>query len=290
MLHIIEGHQSSIYALEIGKEGRYLYSADGNGQVVQWDLCNPYEGIAIAQLNTQVFALKYIPELNYLAIGSMKGELFTLNLEDNKLRSEGLQFSGSIFDLKWENQILWVACADGMIYLVNPEHETESRSIKVSESAIRAIGFYEMQLLAASSDHSIHKIDLLKAEPLESLKKHTNSVFSIMVKGDFLFSGSRDAHIIKWNLKDNSQETKAAHLFTVNSLALSPNGNFFASGSRDSSIKIWDAETFKLLKVVDRLKGAGHANSVNKILWTDYKNILISASDDRKIMLWEFNE
>ena len=55
----------------------------------------------------------------------------------------------------------------------------------------------------------------------------------------------------------------------------------------DKSIKVWDAESEKLLKVIDKSRHAGHGTSVNKLLWSDYNDQLISASDDRQISVWD---
>lgn len=54
----------------------------------------------------------------------------------------------------------------------------------------------------------------------------------------------------------------------------------------DKSIKIWEAATFRLLKVIDRARHAGHGTSVNKLLWLEYHDRLISASDDRTVSIW----
>jgi len=53
----------------------------------------------------------------------------------------------------------------------------------------------------------------------------------------------------------------------------------------DKSVKLWDAETFRLLKVVDRARYAGHGTSVNTVCWLDDQT-LISGSDDRTISVW----
>jgi WD40 repeat protein len=55
----------------------------------------------------------------------------------------------------------------------------------------------------------------------------------------------------------------------------------------DKSIKVWDAGELKLLKVIDRARHAGHGTSVNRVLWTGFRDQLASASDDRTISLWQ---
>jgi WD40 repeat protein len=54
----------------------------------------------------------------------------------------------------------------------------------------------------------------------------------------------------------------------------------------DKTIKIWDAKTFTLLKVIDKVRNQSHSTSVNKLLWLDNQN-LASVSDDKMSMLWE---
>jgi WD40 repeat protein len=55
----------------------------------------------------------------------------------------------------------------------------------------------------------------------------------------------------------------------------------------DKSIKIWDAENFRLLKVIDKARHAGHGTSVNKLLWSEDQNRLLSVSDDRSASIWD---
>ena len=50
--------------------------------------------------------------------------------------------------------------------------------------------------------------------------------------------------------------------------------------------------TFKLLKVIDKSRHAGHGTSVNKLLWTDYqdqleKNLISTLRGDYKIVIDE---
>jgi WD40 repeat protein len=54
----------------------------------------------------------------------------------------------------------------------------------------------------------------------------------------------------------------------------------------DKSLKVWKLDELRLLKVIDRARHAGHGTSVNKVLWTNYENQLVSASDDRTISVW----
>jgi WD40 repeat protein len=106
-----------------------------------------------------------------------------------------------------------------------------------------------------------------------------------------LLSGSRDARLKIWDVEAGYVLEKeiVAHTFAINYIDFSPNSNYFATCSMDKSVKIWDSESFKLLKVIDRARHAGHGTSVNKLLWTKYDNQIVSASDDRTISVWKID-
>ena len=127
-----------------------------------------------------------------------------------------------------------------------------------------------------------------------AFKAHDNSVFTLKYSPDyrFLLSGSRDARLKSWNVWENySLEKKiVAHIYAINHIEYSPDGQYFATASMDKSIKIWDAERLKLLKVIDRARHAGHGTSVNRLLWSAHQNTLLSASDDRRISVWQLSE
>jgi WD40 repeat protein len=72
----------------------------------------------------------------------------------------------------------------------------------------------------------------------------------------------------------------------LNHLSFSPDGQWLASASMDKTLKIWNAQTLKLLKVVDYRRHAAHTSSVNRALWLHDSEGIITCSDDRQVLGW----
>lgn len=70
---------------------------------------------------------------------------------------------------------------------------------------------------------------------------------------------------------------------TITKLAYSPNGQLIASGSEDeNSIKIWDVTSGKIIGKLE-----GHTENTNALIFSEDGKTLLSAADDRRIILWD---
>lgn len=292
----LTGHKGGIYALEQAADNQYFYSADGAGWVVKWDMNQPDTAHLIAKVPSNVFALCLLKDQHLLAVGSLQGILYFIDLQENKVLTPPLQFPKTIYALqKWKNYLL-IGTGDGKVSIFNLQNRTIEQTLQISAKSIRKIQIHptENKAAIASSDHHIYWIDLDEMVTISTLSYHKNSVFCLQFLGDgkHLIAGSRDAHISIWekqHLAYSLQHAIPAHLFTINDIALSPNKKWFVTASRDKSLKVWDAKNLNLLKVIDPLKPnlEAHKHSVNTLLWTSFNDYLISGSDDKTIKIWQ---
>ena len=168
-------------------------------------------------------------------------------------------------------------------------------SHQLSHKSARALALSPQtgELAVGFSDDQIRILGLDDFEAKFVLSGHNNSVFAINYSQDhrYLFSGSRDAHLKIWDRQNDYRlmDDIVAHMYAINHITFSPDYNYFVTCSMDKSIKVWDAKAFKLLKVIDKSRHAGHGTSVNKLLWSPFENYLLSASDDRSIAVWDIN-
>jgi WD40 repeat protein len=291
-LHSLSGHRDAIYSLQPSPEQSKFFSAAGDGLVVVWDQQAPETGEVIARLPNSIYALHFNKEKEVLIAGHNYEGIHLLDWK-NKKEIASLQISkAAIFDIQSAGEQIVIATGDGAVTMVDIERMMITNRVQAGEKNARtiAINLRTGDLAVGYSDHYIRIFDTslkLKRE----WRGHANSVFTLRYTPDqkFLLSGSRDARLKVWDTEADYRQAEevVAHMYAINHLDFSPDGKHFVTCSMDKSIKVWDTEALKLLKVIDRARHAGHGTSVNKLLWTGYKDQLISASDDRTISIWQ---
>lgn len=291
----LTGHRDCVYTLERSGKENMFFSAGGDGFVVCWDFNHPNNGNLIANTNSSVYALKYLPDHKLLVVGQNFKAILIIEPETKKLVQTTEMPPVTIFDFAYSEmtQLLYAGASDGSLVMLETVGFSVRKVVKKSEKSLRCLALNEErnELAAGYSDHTIRIFNAETLELKREIDAHANSVFTLgyTPNGKFLLSGSRDAHLRVWDCERNYEEHQAiiAHLFTINHLTFSPDGKYFATCSMDKSIKVWDAETFKLLKVIDKARHAGHGTSVNKLFWSSHENALVSCSDDRTISVWD---
>ena len=286
------GHRDCVYALEHGATANQFFSTGGDGQVVRWHLDRPDLGELVATVPASVYALAQHSDSGLLWVGQ---NYDGLHLIDTVQKTEvgSLKLTASaIFDIKFYAADAFIALGDGVVVVVDADQVAVKKHLKSSGQSARclAVNPVERDLAVGYSDNSIRIFDLLTYELKRVIPAHVNSVFTVTYSPDFRFllSAGRDAHLKVWDAEHqySLHQDIVAHLFAINHIAFSPDGTLFATASMDKAIKIWDADHNKLLKVVDRARHAGHGTSVNKLLWADFGQTLVSASDDRTVSVW----
>lgn len=294
-LHTLTGHRDCVYALEPSAEDAIFFSGSGDGMVVSWDLTNPENGALIAKLPNSVYAMHLHPSSNLLVVAHNYEGIHLLDWQ-NKNEIGSLQLTTTaIFDLKSHGNFLFVAAGDGTVMKVDHKSLMVTRKHRLSEKSARTMAVNEQrgELAVGYSDHYIRIFDLDDLSLKKEWQAHANSVFTLIYTPDqkSLMSGSRDARLKRWEATSGYEQSGevVAHMYAINHLAFSRDTKHFVTCSMDKSIKVWDAASLKLLKVIDRSRHAGHGTSVNKVLWTNYQDQLLSASDDRTVSVWKIN-
>ena len=288
------GHKGAIYSLtRSNKEGHFI-SAGGDGWIAEWN-ANDENGKLLASTEAKIFSIFCSKEGNLIGAGDMEGKIYKIDTKQEVEPRVLDYYKRGIFCLSDFNGDLISLSGDGFITRWDKSNFQRIESLQLSRQSLRGCVVLKNKGLIAigSSDHNIY---LVKGENFQLLnfvkKAHSSSVFSLAVsqEEDIILSGGRDAMLRIWGFEEEFNLIKAipAHLFTINDIKYSPDFRIFATASRDKTIKLWDSESFELLKVLDTVRDGGHLNSVNCLLWLS-NQILVSCSDDRSIKIWEIN-
>lgn len=106
--------------------------------------------------------------------------------------------------------------------------------------------------------------------------------------GSIAVTASRDLTAIIWNTADASpMHILSGHLASVYDAAFSPitaaDGGNVATASSDNTIKIWSTETGETIRTLN-----GHSDNVNAIDFSPDGELLVSASDDGMVSIWDW--
>lgn len=291
----LTGHTSSIYTLyQDPADTSKIYSGAGDGMVVVWDLADPGDGKLVAKVDTNIFSLEALTDRQLFLLGQLQGGIHVMDRVANTEIKHLALHTGGVFEiLRSLNGRQFIAAGgDGVLSVWNVADLSFDKQLPISNQSLRCMAFSPSGdvLAVGSSDGRVYLLDAHTYLTLDVLESHVNSVFTVAFTpdGQYLLSGSRDAHLNVWKVGKKYQLYRriTAHMSTVNSIAVSPDGSMIATAGRDKEVRIWSAKSFDLLKVIGA-RFDGHVNSVNRVLWTTYNNMLISASDDRSLMLWD---
>ena len=290
----LTGHNASVFTLAQEDESSNILSAAGDGWLVRWNMEEPEMGKLIAKVETQIFSMCRLRNSDQIVLGNMNGGIHWVQPNDPEATKNIAHHQKGTYAFVEVGQHLFSGGGSGLLTRWDIKTNRSLESLQLSHAAIRCIDFApeRNELAVGCSDHNIYLLDASTLDVKHRIHKaHDNSVFSIRYSPDYtlLLSGGRDAHLKVWNLEQAPKllSDQPAHWYTINDIVFHPNGHLFATASRDKTIRIWDAQDFRLLKTIETVREQGHVNSVNRLLWSTYNNWLISASDDRRIIVWE---
>lgn len=290
-LNTLKGHNDCVYTLARSGSDHHFFSGAGDGMVVEWNLHDPEQGQLVAKLQNSIYALHFHSTSGFLIAGHNYDGIHLLDVE-NKKEVGSLQLTkAAIFDMQSIGDSLFVATGDGTILKLTVSSLMIERQNKATDKSARTIAIHPTrgEVVVGYSDSMIRVFDI-NLELKHEWQAHTNSVFTIRFTpdGNFLLSGSRDARFKMWDVTTQYHQAAevVAHMYAINHIDFSPDSKHFVTCSMDKSLKVWSMDELRLLKVIDKSRHAGHATSINKVLWTNHHDQLLSASDDRTISIW----
>jgi WD40 repeat protein len=241
------GHNAAIYSLSPSESDDYFYSVGGDGWIVKWPL--------------------YGPAQDGVLLGDTGGKLFSMAISP----SNQLLIAGDI-----HGDLFWIDIINKKILGRSTFHKGSVFDICMIDSS---------RIITISGDGYICLWDTDQRLPLLSKKLSSQGLRCASFDSETgnIFVGASDNNIYILNMDDFEVKhiIYQAHQNSVFSLNYIPSIGL-VSGGRDAHLKMWNAIDFMVYHDVP-----AHWYTINKILNISGLNLLVTASRDKTVRLWD---
>jgi WD40 repeat protein len=292
------GHQGAVYSLEAGFKPGTFWSAGGDGLVAEWNLKKPDEGRLLARMPGSVYALGSLKDSGLLVVAVNRDGFHFLDPEAGTELFSIASPAHQWFRLLPLSSGKMLAAGSGGALALLDATERSIRYFQFGSADIRSLTRIPAsgEILLGTSQPSLLMLNDEFNSVIELASGHEKTIFGLSAFPDSsgIITAGRDArlHLHRMNNSGNWEilHSVAAHLYGIHDVKLHSEKPLLASASMDKTVKIWDAENLRLLRVLDRGRHGGHSHSVNQLCWLADSDLLLSCSDDRKILAWNIYE
>ena len=297
----LKGHSGCVYAMDTGFSEHTIFTGGSDRYIALWNLETLKAEKFSAALPAAIYAICHIPEKNILLAGTTTGAIHILDLNKKEEIKILQHHRGPVFDIQYslKTNCFYTAGGDGNFAVCSLDTLSLLKMKKLSYDKARSIAFNDVtsEIAVALGDSNVLIFDLLTLEYKNDFIAHQlgkkivgANIVRYSPDGKFLLTGGRDAHLNIWSV-ENYELIKSipAHNWAIYDIVFSPDATLFATASRDKTIKIWDAKTYQVLKRITKLNFEAHTHSVNKLIWSTFRNYLVSVGDDKMVMIREVN-
>jgi len=272
------GQLNGIRSVVYSNDGKSMFSANSNGEVVKWDVeTRNYE--VIFQNDNVARVVNISPDEKYLALGTEENNILLFNIRNTAEEPTriGGHNGGTIFD------VIFLPDNSGFISVgednrILKSDFSTSQEIAKSETRINKIALSPnaVTLAGGGSNGDVYLWNLTRPEQGASKlikteyneeteqnptgsnepKRSSPPIRSVRFSpnGKFLAYGSENGAIVLWNLEKDQQEqpTLAGFRAPVTDIEFSPDNRLIIGTSTNRQIRIWDTQNLYDLPTVLR--------------------------------------
>ncbi|KAI3709084.1 hypothetical protein L2E82_38833 [Cichorium intybus] len=249
-VHTFKGHEHKVMAIVlVNREPPLCISADNGGDIFIWTIKFPFEEKPFQRLNEEkdwrysgIHALA-VSEAGYFYTGSGDKSIKAWSMHDYTLSCTMTGHKSVVSTLAVCNEVLYSGSWDGTIRLwCLSDHSPlavlgEEASGTSTFGSILSVSANNQTLVAAHENGHIKIWN--KDVPLNPFSAHTNSIFSIYMEGQWLFSGGWNKTVLVQKLSgDDVTQIGSIVGDSVVTALLYWNGKLFV-GQADRLIKVY---------------------------------------------------
>jgi WD40 repeat protein len=149
---------------------------------------------------------------------------------------------------------------------------------RAHKESVRSVAVSGEWLFSSSDDKTVKQWKISTGEFIHTFRGHQDWLWSIAVSGEWLFSGGDDKTIKQWDIT-TGECIRTFEGHQESVRSVVVSGELMFSGSDDKTIKQWNIATGKLIHTFE-----GHQESVRSVVVSG--EWLFSGSDDKTIKQW----
>jgi WD40 repeat protein len=249
ILKIMEGHRFNVTSVAVSRDGQFIASGDGGGELIAWNrdgepLTEPIQKVH----SKEIYSLDFSPDSTVLASGSFDATTELWNIKTWQVQGNPITCGAGITCVRYSPSGERLAITTQKdIQIWNPgKRERIARFQGHTAAWNRSLAWTPdgRQLVSAgtNSDPTIRIWNSLTWMQVgKPWKGHTESVYMIALNptGTLLASASHDYQVRLWRLSDQRTIAIFKHTNVVDCVTFSMDGKHILSGGADRMISKW---------------------------------------------------
>ncbi len=290
----MDRHLAAVQAAAFTPDGQQVVSGSADGTLRLWEV---ETGVSLQLMETgsPVQAVAVSPDGARAAAGCKDGAVREYYLASGKLRREIPGHSGYVRDIAYSHAGKYLASSgdDGSV-LMRYGSSMDAlwptmRTLRRHRGGVLAVAFSpdDARLLTGGRDRTIRLWDTAAGfgqMHLQTLQEHRDWVVDVAFAtgGQQALSADRGGRIILWDLPTGEPVRQMQHGTSITDLVCCPGGTTAWSAADDPPMACWDLTTGEQIAAV-----GGHAGAVNALALSPDGRLIVSASSDTSLLVWQ---